>query len=224
MERHTDGCIAVSGLAENQVVQCYTTADSGQYLHAKKNFLSDADSSYISENELLRINKLKIPIFKRTELDGSNPQKHHSHNTCHASILAASALKLMSLTTDIHIPTEEHRQLQLRIAINSGPCDAGVINLQTTAGTSRVPHYRLFGQTIHDTAMLCLSGLALQIRVSKQCHNLLIDAGYRFERCPDFILKGKCVESYWLVGAENFDYTLPSLDLAIPLSNYNTLV
>ena len=86
-----------------------------------------------------------------------------------ASLLATSALQLMSASTQIIIPRSENQQLQLRIALHSGPCSAGIIGLQTAACVSRIPHYKLFGHSLKYTHNLCTTGLALQIRVSKQC-------------------------------------------------------
>ena len=227
MERRTNGCIAVSGLVECEVTNMKKTNDLVRDTFIRTETpLSYADSSYGSEVGLQANSE-------RTRTPATRSVENKSTNNCpslfHAGLLARSVLKFMSLSTDIHIPAKEHEQLQIRIAMNSGPCDAGIINLQTAVGIMRIPHYKLFGPTIHDTAKLCSSSLALQIRVSKQCHKLLVDVGgFKFERCPDFISStastGKHVESYWLIGAENFNYSLPSLDLAISLSDYDDLI
>ena len=107
-----------------------------------------------------------------------------------------------------------------------GSCSAGVIGLQTSGGSdgSRIPHYKLFGLSLSHTRNLCLTGLALQIRVSKPCQELLASAGqFQFERCPDYTMWSarRPIESYWLVGREGMELTLPSLELALPLTEYD---
>ena len=230
MERHTDGCIAVSGLVEYKEM---TTLDqkNKKDLYSRQSRLltplSLTDSSY--ESELGDYDRPSSSTRTKTPLEVlAKNQSASSHPPFYyASILATSLLKLMGLVTTMQIQGGKQEHLQLRIAMHSGPCSAGIINLQTTTGTVRIPHYKLFGSTLHHTKRLCLSGLALQIRVSKQCHKLLIDAGgFKFERCPDFVShKGeRPVESYWLVGAQDFQYPLPSLDQALSLSDYDDLV
>ncbi len=225
MERRTDGCMVVSSLVEYEVTDTKRPTDIIRDGFARTETpLSFADSSYGSEVGLQE--RMRTPASQN--IKSTTPPKTRQP-LIQAGLLARSVLKLISLSTDIHVPLKEQKQLQIRVAMNSGPCDAGIINLQTTVGVMRIPHYKLFGPTIHNTAKLCASGLALQIRVSRQCHKLLAGlGGFRFERCPDFLsssaITGKCVESYWLVGADHFNYPLPSLDLAVPLSSYDHLM
>ncbi len=230
MERHTDGCVAVCGMIDCQEAGRNDTADSGRYTEVGTS-VSQADSLY--DSEIARSEFMATPIAKNPKqtFDAASQLQASIPPWSYASTLAMSVLKLMSISTDIHIPLvgKHQQQLQLRIAMNAGSCNSGIINLQTTSGTLRIPHYKLFGQTISDTAKLCSSGLALQIRVTKQCHKLLMNAGgFRFERCPDFYSNaaesGKPVESYWLIGAEEFNYCLPSLDCAVSLSSYDDLL
>ena len=225
MDRHADGCVAVCGMIDYQEAGRNDTADSGRYTEIGTS-VSQADSLYDSE---IAHNATPIAKNQKQTFDAESPSVQASIPPwSYASTLAMSVLKLMSISTDIHMPLvgKHQQQLQLRIAMNAGSCNSGIVNLQTTTGTLRIPHYKLFGQTISDTAQLCSSGLALQIRVTKQCHKLLMNAGgFRFERCPDFYSNaGKPVESYWLIGAEEFNYCLPSLDCAVSLSSYDDLL
>ena len=53
---------------------------------------------------------------------------------------------------------------------------------------------------------------------------LLASAGqFQFERCPDYTMWSarRPIESYWLVGREGMELTLPSLELALPLTEYD---
>ena len=141
-------------------------------------------------------------------------------------MLATAALQLMSNSALIEIPHSDHHQLQLRIALHSGPCSAGVVGLQTSGGSgAHIPHYKLFGLSLGHTQNLCMTGLALQVCVSKSCQELLASTGwFKFERCPDYIMWSavrKPIESFWLVGREGMELTLPSLDLALPLTDYD---
>lgn len=130
-------------------------------------------------------------------------------------------------------PTSQSRvatpttQLQLRAAVHSGPCSAGVVDLTLTNRTSHMPHFKLFGPTLAFARNLCSTGLSLQIRVSKQCHELLLKVGgFAFERCPDYKtrMNQKTVESYWLVERVGLALPLPSLEKALPLSEYEDVV
>ena len=209
MERTSDGCIAVGGLVE------FTTDDliGGRETGGTISPLSMTDSSYGSELDLDHHHTKQDPALPTTELP--------SH---YASLLATASLKLMSFSTRVAVPGSGNKQLQLRIALHCGPCSAGIVGLQTSTGATRIPHYKLFGPTVKHTNSLCTTGLALQIRVSKQCRDLLLKAGgFQFERCPDYMLSAsrKPIESYWLVGKEGLSVKLPSLEQAVSLSEYD---
>ena len=227
MERTSSGCIAASGLVETYPEPCRSGA---------KSQLSMTDSSYGSVLEL-DLNETKPVESRKTtklsstfasqvssaqhdrELDLQQRLPQH-----HSSVLATAALKLMSTSSRIEIPGSENQQLQLRIALHTGPCSAGVIGLQTASGVSRIPHYKLFGPSLKYTHNLCMTGLALQIRVSKPCQELLASTGlFQFERCPDYTMWSakKPIESFWLVGREGMEQKLPSLGCALPLTEYD---
>ena len=218
MERYSDGCIAATGLVDYS-----DTALNHSFPPARETPMTPSvDSSYGSEELLDRVEDLEDDSYSRP---ASSSQKSPSY---YAGLLGSAALNLMCLSTGVKVPRArgKQRQLQLRVAMHSGPCSAGVVSLQTATGSTHIPHYRLFGSTLTTTSKLCTTGLALQIRVSKLCHDLLIQADrYQFERCPDFMTwsSSKPIESYWLVGLEGEDYNLPSVDLAVSLSNYEDI-
>lgn len=223
MERTSSGCIAASGLVEAYAEPCRS---------GTKSQMSMTDSSYgsvlelsIDETKPVESNKTSKPSspcpVSSTQHGEQDPQASPQH---FAGVLATAALQLMSASIRIKIPRSENQQLQLRIALHSGLCSAGVIGLQTAAGVSRIPHYKLFGPSVKHTHNLCMTGLALQIRVSKQCQELLASTGlYHVERCPDYTMWStqKPIESFWLVGRDGMELKLPSLEHALPLGEYD---
>ena len=217
MERSSDGCVAVSGLSES--------------VSDDEHRVKSPDSSYGSEVELdswtPEVSREKRQKSLLEQEESSTTRKLAVSASSYASILATSALKLMSFSSRVKVPLPDNSQLQLRIALHSGPCSGGVVGLQTSdVGATHVPHYKLFGPTLRYVSNLCRSGLALQIRVSKQCRNVLItEGGFKFERSPDYMTwdSTQPIESYWLVGREDLDLTLPSVDCAISLANYDDI-
>ena len=164
-----------------------------------------------------------------------NVEINASH-VLHASTLATAALKLMSYSNRItlQIPNDEEEafkqsHLQLRVSLHCGPCTGGIVGLQQTATTSthHVLKYKLFGPAIEHARRLCATGLALQIRVSDAFRSLLVkDGGFVMERSPDYSSHDPSdspIVSYWLLGRDGLDLTMPSLDHALPLSMYGTL-
>jgi hypothetical protein len=218
MERTSDGCIATSGMNDTICVDEHNRLMSP---------VSMTDSSYGSEFDFdLEASNLKVTTREKLREQLSLPEKPPSA-VSYTATLATAVLKLMSSSSRIRVPAPENSQLQLRIALHSGPCSGGVVGLQTSAaGHSHIPHYKLFGPTLRYTSNLCHSGLALQIRVSKQCRDLLNQVGgFLFERSPDY-MTWDCtqpIESYWLTGKEGLQLKLPPLDHAIPLANYDDL-
>ena len=208
-ERSSEKCVAVSGLDE------HLAAGSSLPNHYDSRSLSSmTDSSYGSDVDIL---------------EGSS-KKHQKSTTKNASyyanIMALAVLNLMSASIKVHVPLRGRKHLQLRIALHSGPCSAGVLGLQTSLESNCIPEFRFLGPTLHYVNMLCQTGLALQIRVSKECKALLDQCeGFLFERCPDYLTasNGKPVVTYWLIGQNYLSIKLPSLDLAIPLTEYNDI-
>ena len=222
MERYSDGCIVATGLSDYSNTR-FTHGLIPPSRGSTITPLSLIDSSYGSEELLDDMNS-----DETSRPMSSNPTTVQKTPSFYASLLAAATLHLMCLSNAVKIPRArgKQRQLQLRVAMHSGPCSAGVVGLQTAVGSAHIPHYKLFGSTMTTTRRLCTTGLALQIRVSKPCHDLLVQAGgFKFERCPDFTTwkSSKSIESYWLVEKEGEDLALPSLDLAISLSDYEDI-
>ena len=214
MERCTDGCIVASGLV--------TQSNKGDITYSDRNYTM-TPSSLLSDVSELATNSTLNTKATVSQVSGDQVTKTYSY---YASLVAIGALKLMSLSTTVKIPQHNDHQLQLRIGINSGCCSAGVVSLQTLAGAIHVPHYKLFGPVVNMTKRLTSTSLALQIRVSKSCWELLTEyGGFIFERCPDFITCNAQVpvESYWLVGHENYNFALPSIDQAVSLSSYDDI-
>lgn len=215
MERSSDSCTAVAGLCETVLEEDSLTDDS----------LSLADSSYGSQSHLLDYEQ-NNRRQKRNEVscqDVSTKSLKTLKTASHfAGILASAVLNLMSTSSKINVPLDGRKQLQLRISMHSGPCLAGVQGLQTSMGSNRIPQFKIMGPAVTHASSLCLTGLALQIRVSKDCKELIArDGDFLFERCPDMSWANrKPIESYWLVGKKDLPLNLPSLDLAVPLSEY----
>lgn len=206
-ERNSEKCVIVSGLDENMATEVTPTN-----CYDSKSLSSMTDSSYGSDVEVTRVSTNKPP------------QVDLKTASYYASIMACAALHLLSASSKVHIPLRGRKQLQLRLALHSGPCAAGVLGLQTTMEANRIPEFKFLGPTIHHIDMLCSTGLALQIRVSQDCKTLLDQSdGFLFERCPDYSASSdsKAVVSYWLIGQKKLPIKFPSLDLAMPLTEYN---
>lgn len=225
MERTSDGCIAVSGLIE-------FTKDEQSKRSDTFTPLSMTDSSYGSEVHLDQASQVNVRLEEQTVTQQKETAVEslevtsNNNPSYYAGVLSTAALKLMSFSSKISVPLSDNQKLQIRIAIHSGPCSAGVVGLQTSTGTSRVPHYKLFGPTVRYLKSLCSSGLALQVRVSKQCRDLLVEAGgYMFERCPDYMAwsNRKPIESYWLVAKQDMPLRLPSVNESVSLWDYEDI-
>lgn len=231
MERTSDGCIAACGLDE--------TAANNNEQNRVMSPVSRTDSSYGSEFDfdIGTVNwrstftstheQGQKSVREETDLEQPSSLKKPRSAASYSAILATAALKLMSYSSRVKVPIPDNSQLQLRIALHSGPSSGGIVGLQTSvAGFSHIPHYKLFGPTLRYVSNLCHSGLALQIRVSKQCRNLLVGGGFVFERSPDFMTWDNMqpIESYWLIGKEHLQLKLPSLDCAVSLTNYDDII
>lgn len=223
MERNSDGCTAAAGLTDTLREESSSLRDSS---------ISLADSSYGSENNMLDFDSAEGRYRKMQQTNGeaATAPKNRSNNTTTASHyadqMATAVLNLASSSSRVSIPLLGRKQLQLRVALHSGPCSAGVLGLQSTPGSRQTPQFKLLGPTVRHVNSLCRTGLALQIRVSRQCKDLLTHCkGFQFERCPDYTAwaNRKPVESYWLVGKSSLPVKLPSLDLAMPLSEYEDI-
>ena len=209
VERESDGGCAVAGLTSSLLEEKKLAEDN----------ISLADSSYGSDSNLLVFNSRA----KKATEDVTTSNCSLKPASYYTSQLARAALHLMSASSKVSIPLNGRKQLQVRIAMHSGHCSAGVVGLQATPGSNRIPQFKILGPTMRRVNNLCRTGLALQIRVSKACKDLLSkEDGYIFERCPDYTswANHKPIESYWLIGKKDMPVKLPSLDLALPLADY----
>ena len=231
MERTSDGCIAACGMTD------IVSNDEQSRLMSP---VSMTDSSYGSEFDFdletgkwnattsTEVKGQKLITKQREDQEQSSPPQKPPSAASYAATLAMSVLKLMSYSSRIKVPLPgNNSQLQLRVALHSGPCSGGIVGLQASApGSSHIPHYKLFGPTVRYASNLCHSGLALQIRVSKQCRDLLIqEGGFMFERSPDYMTwdSVRPIESYWLIGKEDSPLKLPPIDSALPLAQYDDI-
>lgn len=220
MERNSDGCTAAAGLTDT-LQEENSLRDSS---------LSLVDSSYGSENNMLDFDRARGQHYRQLQQmngEATSDAKNRSNTASHyADQMATAVLSLVSSSSRVSIPLLGRKQLQLRVALHSGPCLAGVLGLQSMPGSRQIPQFKLLGPTVRHANSLCWTGLALQIRVSKQCKDLLSHSKeFQFERCPDYSAwaNHKPVESYWLVGKSTLPVKLPSLDLAMPLSEYEDI-
>nr|XP_027201054.1 atrial natriuretic peptide receptor 1-like isoform X2 [Dermatophagoides pteronyssinus] len=84
----------------------------------------------------------------------------------HAKEIAMMALKLSKVVETFRIPHLPKTKLKLRIGINSGPCDAGVVG-------SKMPKYIVFGETVNIATKLEYHGEPMKIHISETTKNLL---------------------------------------------------
>ena len=228
MERSSDSCLAVCGItrAENE-------RHGQQTISAREDMntpVSMTDSCYETGDEAVSSHEI---LHRHAKANSSDLQrsmlasKKIANASQNASLLAVGALRLMSMSTRVKIPDKPGFHLQMRIALHSGDCLGGIVGLQTVEGSRQVPKYKLFGPSVKEAQNLCASGLALQIRVSKSCRDLLQHhGGFHFERCPDRVSwhSGKALtESYWLLGKDGLPLKMPSLDDALSLTAYDNI-
>ena len=164
---------------------------------------------------------------------------HHSLRCIQqAVVLATAALKLMTLSSRVAVPQalpkDEETEgelvqplLQLRIALHSEKVMGGIVGLNQSANVDlhRVLKYMLFGPAVDYIRLLCSTGLALQIRISRECHQLLKkDGTFAMEKSPDVHRSnGQVIETYWLLRKKGLEIEAPPLEAAIPLTEYDLL-
>lgn len=230
MERSSDSCLAVCGItkAEDESDNIHgfqvstTRNDTSTPVSVTDSCYETGDEAVSSHENLHHHAKTYSSDLKRSMF----ASKKISDASQNAALVAVGALQLMSMSTQVKIPDKPDFHLQIRIALHSGDCLGGIVGLQTVEGSRQVPKYKLFGSTVKEAQSLCTSGLALQIRVSKSCRDLLQHhGGFHFERCPD---RTPChsktlTESYWLLGKNGLPLKMPTLDDALSLSSYDNL-
>ncbi|OTF80151.1 Guanylate cyclase-like protein, partial [Euroglyphus maynei] len=84
----------------------------------------------------------------------------------HAKEIAMMALKLSKVVETFRIPHLPKTKLRLRIGINSGPCDAGVVG-------SKMPKYIVFGETVVIATKMESHGEPMKIHISETTKKLL---------------------------------------------------
>ena len=165
--------------------------------------------------------------------------RHSLRCTQQAVVLATAALKLMTLSSRVAVPHALPKEdeetggeliqplLQLRIALHSDKVKGGIVGLNQSANVDvhRVLKYMLFGPAVDYIRMLCTTGLALQIRISGECHQLLKkDGTFAMEKSPDVHRSnGQVIETYWLLRKNGLETEVPPLEAAIPLTEYDLL-
>lgn len=229
MERSSDSCLAVCGItkAEDEPDNVHSRQISAR--NDMNTPVSMTDSCYETGDEAVSSHE---NLHRHTKTNSSDlhrsmlASKKIANASQNAALLAVGALQLMSMSTQVKIPGKPDFHLQMRIALHSGDCLGGIVGLQTVEGSRQVPKYKLFGPTVKEAQDLCASGLALQIRVSKSCRDLLQHhGGFNFERCPDRVSwhSKALTESYWLLGKDGLPLKMPTLDDALSLSAYDNI-
>ena len=229
MERSSDSCLAVCGITkvedESENVrsrQISARNDTNTPVSMTDSCYETGDEAGSSHENLYRHTKANSSDLQRSVL----ASKKIANASQNAALVAIGALQLMSMSMQIKIPDKSDMHLQMRIALHSGDCLGGIVGLQTVEGSRQVPKYKLFGPTVKEAQNLCASGLALQIRVSKSCRDLLLhNGGFHFERCPDRASwhSRALTESYWLLGKDGLPLKMPTLDDALSLSAYDNI-
>ena len=230
MERTSDSCTAVCGITQTEDESDKAVAQSRQISgrYDTKTPMSLTDSCYETGDEVFDSHE----IYQHGKPNSSDlhrdvvTSKKSVNSSKNAAILAVGAIQLMSMSTQVKIPSKPDYRLQMRVALHAGDCLGGIVGLQIAEGSRQVPKYKLFGPTMKEAQNLCASGLALQIRVSKACRDLLKQhGGFHFERCPDQVSwqKKTLTESYWLLAKDGLPLKMPVLDDALSLSVYDNL-
>jgi len=147
----------------------------------------------------------KYDVFKVDTVNDSHmvasgvPDKNGDR---HASIIASMALDVMATCSMFPIQHKPNERVQLRSSIHTGSVVAGV----QVVG-SKMPRYRLFGETVDVASMMNVIGEAFKIHISLESKVLLdTHGGFRTENRGVVEIKGKgTVNSFWLLGKETAD-------------------
>ncbi|XP_063708957.1 uncharacterized protein LOC134837507 [Culicoides brevitarsis] len=123
----------------------------------------------------------------------------------HSEQIATMALDLLHQSGNFKVRHLPGVPLQLRIGLHTGPCCAGVVGLT-------MPRYCLFGDTVNTASRMESTGSSWRIHMSQEVCDLLEEAGgYIIEPRGPIEIKGKgTMNTYWLLGKEGFNKTLPT--------------
>jgi len=146
-----------------------------------------------------KYNIFKVDKVNDTHMIASGvPEKNGDK---HAPEIATMALDLLNTSSGLRTPDRNRPtdRIQLRASIHSGPIIAGVLVVG-----SKMPQYRLFGDTVDVAGMMTITGEALKIHISLETKILLdINGSFVTEHRGAIEIKGKgMVDTYWLNGRE----------------------
>jgi len=124
----------------------------------------------------------------------------------HATQIARMALNLMGNASRFVIAHQPYERLKLRAGINTGPVIAGV-----QAVGSKMPRYRLFGDTVKFAALLNCTGESQKIHISMETKILLDSLGGYFIEPRGLLVVDQSngrdqKETFWLTGKEDGMY------------------
>ncbi|KAH3894135.1 atrial natriuretic peptide receptor 2-like isoform X2 [Dreissena polymorpha] len=159
---------------------------------------------YTTFDEIIGMHDVyKVETIGDAYMVASGVPRHCNH---HAGEIANMALDLLSAVTSFRIRHIPEEKLQLRIGLHTGHCAAGVVGLT-------MPRYCLFGDTINMASRMESTGKALHIHVSMDFAEALraLNQGFQLLERGVIEVKGKGLQkTYWLVGKDGFNSTLPN--------------
>ena len=126
------------------------------------------------------------------------------------------ALELLQSFNGVSYKGFDHKQVQLRVGIHSGPCVAGVVGI-------KMPRYCLFGDTVNTASRMESGGFALKIHLSEDTYKVLEKlGGYQVTCRGEIAVKGRgTMTTYWLNGKDGVTYNLPTEDMALSASQHH---
>uniref|UniRef100_A0A8P4K8J8 Guanylate cyclase n=1 Tax=Dicentrarchus labrax TaxID=13489 RepID=A0A8P4K8J8_DICLA len=118
----------------------------------------------------------------------------------HAAEVANMSLDILHSIGAFKIKHMPEIKVKIRIGLHSGPVVAGVVGLT-------MPRYCLFGDTVTTASHMEASGLPYRIHISLSTVKVLtsLKLGYHIDTRK---VKGT-VDTYWLMGRDDFDKPLP---------------
>ncbi|XP_041377290.1 uncharacterized protein LOC121389705 [Gigantopelta aegis] len=129
------------------------------------------------------------------------PSRHHAEH------VATLALDMLCSMVNFKIRFNPNKILEIRIGVHTGPVVGGVIGLT-------VPRYCIFGQAVTAAQNIHESSVAFKIHLSQTTAELLMKTKkYKVEpRDSTDKVKGGMSPTYWLMGKDNYENTIPDFD------------